>query len=972
MKTFEILIGIPFVIAGIAALLRIFPDWRTAVRPSWVVWGFTAAMGAAFAGYLGYLPVVTEQGAQISTVEWVPGLGLALSFYLDGLSLLFALIVTGIGALVTLYAGHYFEDDAETYRFYALLLAFSGAMLALVLAGNVLTLFIAWEGTSILSFLLIGFKGSKEAAARIGAMRALVITGGGGLALIAGLAVLGGAAGSFELADILTNDTLRTHPWYTGFTLLIMLGCFTKSAQFPFHFWLPGAMSAPSPASAYLHSATMVKAGLYLLARFNPVLGSTDLWLHGLMGIGLVTMALGAFFALRQRDLKALLAYSTVSKLGALVALIGMPEQVGMKAVLVGIVAHALYKGTLFLLAGVIEHATGTRLLDQLGDLRSRLPGTALIAVLAGLSMAGYPPLLGWVAKETLLDAALPHSGLTYLPIIIVTAASILTVVAALLYVWEVFFRPLPSNAYDSTHFHAPPLGLLLGPGVMAGLSLLIGLTLSPILDPLLTPALGKDPHLHLFPEDGFANQAFQLSLLVLVVGPLIFFARRLWLALPELPLPKGAAVYDGLMGGLDRLGDLLLKVQGGRLRIYLTLILLSAALFIVSAQLITGNLVDFGTIDLSLRNPGPDLLKLVLLVLALGAMLASIILYKHLLAALALGVSGYAIGGIFLLEPAPDVALVQVLVETLGTVLVIIMIARVPVKQRLEMIERSRSGSRSRYLRDGLLAALVGTIVGAFALSAVTNRPETFLINVPIAQWHLQNSYDKLEVTDAVAGIVTDFRGMDTLIEITVFSLAALGLLTLFTQPESSQLIRGKSITSVRESLKIRPNPNKVPVDSDLTELEAMQSARAASRMSTPLTRFVAKIMLPFALLVAVSHILYGGSGPGDGFTAGVIGGLAVALWYVVFGYFEARQRLNWLMPGRILVIGLAIAFGNAAVPVLFGDAFLEIQKFGDAPADLHLTSTLIYELGIFMTVFGSASLIMEAIAHPREVEGL
>lgn len=977
MENFALLIAVPFMLAAVALTLALSHVLRDAIGGRRIVWIFTGAMGAAFLLFLTYLPAITVNGAQQVSIEWVPQLELSLSFYLDGLSLLFALIITGIGALVILYTGYYFDDDIEALHFYVLLLAFSGAMLAMVLAGNIFVLFIAWEGTSILSFLLIGFKGrgageayrESALAARVGAARALVITGGGGLALIVGLTVMGAAAGSTELADILATGNLQDHPWYAGFALLIMLACFTKSAQFPFHFWLPGAMSAPSPASAYLHSATMVKAGIYLLARLYPVLGNSSLWMHVLMGIGLTTMAVGALAAIRQRDLKGLLAYSTVSKLGALVALIGIPGGMGLKAALVGVLAHALYKGTLFLMAGVVEHSTGTRNLDQLGGLRRLMPGAAIIAVGAGVSMAGYPPFLGWVAKETLLDATLPAFPLTWLPIIVTTGASILTVVAALLYVWGVFFGQPTADAHYEEHFHAPSAGLLIGPAIMAALSLLAGLGLTALVDPLLTPALGKDPHLHLFPEDGFANTAFQLSLVVLIAGPVLFALRRMWLGLPELPLPRGVVVYDVVMGRIDGIGDFFLRAQNGRLRYYLVFILSAAAGLILIAQFVTGNLTHLSPLTITLANPAPDLLKLLLLGVALAAMFASITLRQHLLSALSLGVAGYAVGCIFLLEPAPDVALVQILVETLGTVLVIIMIARIPLHQRTAMIELAKQQTKAGVLRDIALSSLMGLIVGAFALSAITNRNQTLLTGSTISLWHIQNAYSKLEVNDVVAGIVTDFRGTDTLIEITVFALAGLGVLTLLTLPESGQLMRGKTITQVRQSLVIRYNPENRP---DEENLEALQSRRAASRMSTPLTRFIAKLMLPFSLLIALSHILYGGSGPGDGFTAGVIGGLAVALWYIVFGYFEARERLNWLFPGRLIAAGLGVAFLNAIAPLFLGDAFLQIQLLGDAPAGLHLTTTLFFELGIFLTVFGSTSIIMEAIAHPREVETL
>ncbi|NDJ60758.1 MAG: hypothetical protein GYB67_06510, partial [Chloroflexi bacterium] len=409
------------------------------------------------------MPDVTAQGFVELVIPWVPQLNLNLTFYLDGLGLIFVLIVTGIGAAITLYAGYYFDTEAEMNRFYRLLFAFSGAMLLLVLSGNLLLLFVAWELTSIISFMLIGFKGAKEADARFGALQALMITGGGGLALLAGVILLGTAAGSFELSSILANETLTEHPWYLAFTSLILVGCFTKSAQFPFHFWLPGAMSAPSPASAFLHSATMVKAGIYLAARLYPALANTPFWTDTLTFFGIATVVVGAVLALRQRDLKGLLAYSTISMLGTFIALIGQPESEGLKAAYVGILAHALYKATLFLVAGAIDHAAHTRIIDKLGGLARQMPGWAVIATICGLSMAGIPPLFGYVGKEVYLEAMLHHpQQLVVMSLVIAGAA--LTTTVALIFIWDVFFKR-PAAPVD---VHLPERGLGVGPGMLA------------------------------------------------------------------------------------------------------------------------------------------------------------------------------------------------------------------------------------------------------------------------------------------------------------------------------------------------------------------------------------------------------------------------------------------------------------------------------------------------------------------------
>ena len=351
--------AVPFLLAMLLAV----PWVKNALNQSAQTWLTSLAMAGLFFGFLGLMPRLPAEGALIQTFDWAPSLGIGLTFYLDGLSLIFALVITGIGALVFFYAGHYFDNAAEHSRFMVWLLGFAGAMLGLVLSGNLLMMFVAWELTSAASFMLIGFTGDKDAAAREGAFKALFVTAGGGLALIIGLVMMGAAAGQLlypdeglrlvtDLDAILQAKTLHQHPWFPAFTILIVLGGLTKSAQFPFHFWLPAAMTAPTPASAYLHSATMVKAGIFLFLRLSPLMYPHPLWSNLLLSFGLLTMLIGSCFAIKQRDLKGLLAYSTISKLGAIVAMIGLPGQNGLKAAFVGIIAHALYKSALFLVRG--------------------------------------------------------------------------------------------------------------------------------------------------------------------------------------------------------------------------------------------------------------------------------------------------------------------------------------------------------------------------------------------------------------------------------------------------------------------------------------------------------------------------------------------------------------------------------------------------------------------------------------------
>ncbi len=928
------------------------------IPQAWVLSGF---IGALFLWLLSFLPIITESGPIAVSIPWVPDLGISISLYLDGLSLLFGLIIVGIGVVIVLYAGYYFEDTGELSRFYILLLAFMSAMLALVLAGNLITLFIAWESTSVVSFLLIGFNGRGSEDARKGALQALMITAGGGLALLVGLVLMGTAAGSTEISQIINNPNLHEHPWYTAFTILILLGCFSKSAQWPLHFWLPNAMSAPTPASAYLHSATMVKAGIYLLIRLYPTLGNTTLWSTALTGIGLITMLVGAVIALRQRDLKASLAYSTISQLGALVALLGLPNGEGLKAALVGILAHSLYKATFFLVAGAVDHSTGTRLFDKLGGLGKAIPGWATIATLAGLSMAGLPPLLGFVAKETLLDAIFEHP--LALAIVLVSAAC--TVAMALILVWDVFM----SSPKQYHHWHQPSIGMLVGPSILAGGSLLAGLRLDMIIVPLVAPMLPHDFHLVLF--SGF-NTPLVFSTIAILSGGAIFVMRNQWRAWTFPALPSGIEIYNRIIHTVEQAGDLVLRSQGGKLRYYLVVILCTSIGLQATAGLAH---ISGSTISIQL-NGDSDILRGLLLLLTLGAMLTSIFFKNHLLAALSLGVAGYAVGGLFLLEPAPDVALVQFMVETVGTVLLIVMLARIRKEERQAAIDNLWKQTWVGKLRDITISVLIGAGVSFFALAAVTSRPKP----ETIATWHLDNALHNIGITDVVGAIVTDYRGMDTIIEISVFAIAALGTLTILSKPAPGALwpSRFRKVGLRWNILQQQVHPDRIlevdQVHIKPSKLDNHAEDMLVSQFATPLTRTMAQLMLPCALLIALAQLTYGGDGPGDGFTAGVISGLGVTLIYIVFGYHDAQTKLTWLNPRRLIGVGLALVIANAALPLLFGQPFLAHTSFEqlNLPANIHLSSTFIYETGIFLSVLGSISTVMEAITYPKEVEPL
>jgi multisubunit Na+/H+ antiporter MnhB subunit len=690
-------------------------------------------------------------------------------------------------------------------------------------------------------------------------------------------------------------------------------------------------MDAPTPASAYLHSATMVKAGVYLLARLHPTLGGGDFWSDALMTVGVATLFYSSVLALRQSDLKALLAFTTTAKLGALVALLGVPNGYGVKAALLGIIAHALYKSALFLSVGTIDHSTGTRQVKELGGLRQVLPITGLVVLISALSMAGFPPLLGFVAKETLLEAFMKYP----VHLVLVFVSAVLTAAAAYILILDLFWGPVKG----ADHFHAPHRALELAPLLLACLTAGLAWWLDPLIKPLITPLIPVKFKLVLFP--GF-NDVFLLSMAAIALGGVAFYLRGAWRAVPEMSA-NALSLYDKLIGGAEWVADQVLKTQNGKLRHYLMVILGVA----MSILLYGGLAEDLRNLDLRLGSfTLPDLLKIMLLILALGAAWFSIRARSHLNAALALGILGYALGGVFLVEPAPDVALVQFLVETLATVVLVIMISRVNPQHRraaIEVLKRPTDnlGDLLARGRDVLIAVITGLCMFTFSYVAMENRDN----RDSIAAWHMENATPEVGATDVVAAIVTDFRGTDTLVEISVFAISALGLLTLLT------LNRG-------------PDP----------KLDTLEMPIVRSYTATPMTRTVVGFILPLVMLILAAHTLYGGIAPGDGFTAGIVGGLGVALFYTVFGYKEAREYLKRLNPAQIIAGGLTLAFANALLPLVLGDNFMGWTDFipGFGPADLKFSSTLVFEIAIGITVFGSASLMMEAVAHPVEVPDL
>ena len=954
----ESILLLPFIFLTLGIFLAIVLPKRGvfASMPS-LGWLLSVFPLSSFLLILYTFSLVPSGKALTFSIPWIPSLGLNFSLYLDGLSTLFALLVTGIGTLVTIYTGYYFNDTHTSdkkieWRFFVYILLFMTAMLGLVLAGDLITLFLFWEGTSISSFLLISYK-YKDEAARKGAFKSLFITGGGGIALLTGFIFLINLSGSADFKTILASgDILRSSQLYPVFFTLIAFGAFTKSAQFPAHIWLPEAMSAPTPASAFLHSATMVKAGIYLLARLNPAIGNTDLWFWTLSIFGLTTMLVGAYLGFKQNDIKPLLAYSTISQLGVLVALIGQDTEIAFKALVIGIFAHALYKSALFMSAGIIDHETGTRDLGKLGGLRKQMPILFGIMGIAALSMAGLPPLFGFLAKETLLASAthpsLPPIVENIFPLTTVAAGALLLAQAGLL-VWGVFLGK-PADEKHPPHGHDPRIGFWIAPAIPAVLSLLVGLLPEPaflanFLADAAKAAYGDKVKVSLALWTGI-NVPLILSIVAISLGSLIFWQRtriRVWM-MGFLPNVTANALFNGTMSGLDSLARMATSLQGGLLRTYLRVMILSAVALVV---LFSGVPTRVSIPGFEWNIEGLNGLRLFSLVMLTAAALVSVFAKRDLHALIALGITGLGVAVWMALEPSPDVALVQIVVDILATVILILSLSLIP--RRLRDRANELLHSRKSMARDALIALLAGAVVAGLTFTALNTRPRESMVS----PFYAENAKPLTGAKDIVGAVVVDFRGTDTLIEILVFALAGLGIYTLL------HYATRKSGEHTHEP------PDKT--------LKAHTPLGIQNLPTSPMLHTLAYIMLPLAFMIGIIHMMYGHDQPGDGFTAGVIISLAIAEWYMLFGYYETRRKLAWLNRNNMIVTGLTLALLNALGGFVFGDGFFAPVDYGkmlglSLPTGFAITNSFIFEVSIALTVMGAATLILDNLGHPRE----
>ncbi|WP_087971745.1 Na+/H+ antiporter subunit A [Oceanobacillus rekensis] len=708
------------------------------------------------------------------TVNWIPSMGINFDFYLDGLSLLFVLLISGIGALVVLYSVFYLSKSEKLGSFYVYLLMFMAAMLGVVLSDNVFVLYTFWELTSISSFLLIGYWNFKERS-RYGAQKSMLITVFGGLSMLGGFILLTIITGTTSIQGMIGQvDVILSSDYLLLILVLILLGAFTKSAQFPFHIWLPDAMEAPTPVSAYLHSATMVKAGIYLVARFSPIFSGYEWFFIIVSLVGLLTMLWGSYMAVRQTDLKAILAFSTISQLGMIMAMLGFGTEAAVFAAMFHILNHATFKGSLFMITGIIDHETGTRDIRKLGGLMTFMPMTATLALFGTFSMAGVPlPFLnGFYSKELFFESTLGLDGANFLSQLIpyiAVIASIFTFVYSMYYFFGVFTGPnhvgkLPKKPHEA------PFGMLIAPIILILGVILIGLFPNMVNAPFLQHAAeavnSGVEYQEIYFWHGWTSPAFIMSLIVVGVGIILFLTRKKWTGIYRV-LPGNLSfnkVYDSLLKKVDTYSAGITNVyMTGSLKTYMVLILGAMFIVTISFMLITDGLtISFDDIaEITILEVS------VVIIIIIGA-IATLFTRSNLALVLVTGIVGYGVSMLFAIYRAPDIALTQLVVETISIALFLLCFYHLPkLKKREESV-----GSKTVNIIISVGFGLMMTLIGISAHS--TNW------FAPISDYFVETSYTLGGGNNIVNVILVDMRGLDTLFEITVLGIAALAIIGL------------------------------------------------------------------------------------------------------------------------------------------------------------------------------------------------
>lgn len=857
-----------------------------------------------------------------------------LAFRLDGLSLLFTLMILLIGLIVVIYARYYLSPRDSMGRFYAYLLLFMGSMLGVVLSENIIQLLMFWELTSLSSFLLISYWQQREEASR-GARMALTITGGGGLAMLGGFLLLGNMAGSYELSDILlAGETIRAHAHYPYMLVLILLGVFTKSAQFPFHFWLPNAMAAPTPVSAYLHSATMVKAGIFLLARLFPALSGTQEWTLIVSSVGIITFIMGSYFALSKHDMKALLAYSTISHLGLIVALFGIGSPLAVVAGIFHIINHATFKASLFMMAGIVDHETGTRDMRQLRGLRRYMPHSAVLMVIAAAAMAGIPGLNGFISKEMFLAEVVQHghtSSQPWLLPVIVTAGAIFSAAYSLRIAHNVFFGEEPKDLPKSPH--EPSRGMQIPVEILVIACIAIGL-FPQLAQPLVTLVADSTlqhaaPEFHLAIWHGLTPELL-MSAVALLGGIIVYTKREIFFSLQTHLDGKLDAkmIYNGLMRRLFALSSVITMNADNLSQKRMLWILFVTSIALGAYGFFSGGSPLAGDRPMLPVDPMSAMVAIIMMVAAVS----TVIMHQQRFTSLVLvSAVGLGVALTFVKFSAPDLALTQLAVEFITAVLLLLALFFLPQTTPDEQ-DRLRQG------RDIAIALVAG--VGIAALSyAILTRDYT-----SIADYFIANSISGGGGANVVNVLLVDFRGFDTMGEITVLALAGLGIYAMLDQLK---------LLSPKQDAEGRPwNPDTHPL---------------------VLATF-SRILLPLALLVAVFILLRGHNQPGGGFIAGLITSAALIVQYLANGVEWTRSKLP-ANTHPLIGYGLLVAASTGIASWYFGYPFLtstfdhlHLPVLGE----FELASAMAFDIGVFLVVVGTSLLILINLGMIHQVSYL
>ncbi len=870
--------------------------------------------------------------------SWLPQLGIDLSFRLDALGLLFSLLITGIGTLIFIYAYYYLSPKNSLSKLYMLLMLFMAAMLGISLSNNLILLLIFWELTSISSFLLVGYWSNYDVAQR-GSRMALTITGMGGLAMLGGFVLLGQITGTYEIDQILTmSEQIQSHALFVPTLLLILLGAFTKSAQFPFHFWLPNAMAAPTPVSAYLHSATMVKAGIFLLARLLPIFAGAALYHNIVTFVGLFTLCMAAFFAIFKEDLKGLLAYSTISHLGLIVCLLGIGSPLAVAAAIFHIINHATFKAALFMIAGIVDHETGTRDLRKLSGVWQLLPFTATLTMVTAAAMAGVPLTNGFLSKEMFFTELLANLNgpVLVLAAIIATFAGIFAVTYSVRLVHGVFFDGPLGEQVPNKEGHEPPIGMRAPAIFLAILCIVVGIFPALTVEHIVNSTARASTQLHDFSGTHLAiwhgfNLPLVMSLIALVGGLSFYFALAKNRKLRSMDLDPALGPFQGKLLFESFLKHLLLtsrkikrKTETGSLQTYLIWIV-AFSIVMVAVPLI-GQGLTTGTRELT---HAPMLAIVLWLLLFSACWMMLWFHHERIKAVLISGAIGLVVTMVFVTLSAPDLALTQITVDVVTTVLLLMSLSLLPQLTPYE-------STQARRWRDAILAIAGGVGIGWITWLILTSDHNS------ISWFFLQQSIPLGGGSNVVNVILVDFRGFDTFGEITVLGIAGIGTLCLMDGMRTHG-------TTMTQGLTYRFNPSPL------------------------MLRIASSWILPLALVISLYIFLRGHNYPGGGFIAGLITSLALIIQYIALGQDQAEQMLK-AKSGRLYEIwigtGLSIAGLTALAAWYWGRPFLTSAHIYVSPpilGEMHLASAAAFDVGVYITVVGATMLMISVLGDSR-----